>query len=148
MHPWSIPNQNIQWLFQGSSTLCRQNPNFQIRKRAGSHSPHCPQHWELSAEIISNPSFNGSCGFFPLSPLVMPWYSHPKNSSHELWTRLALTAFRWLHHPQKPLFFVVVLSFQSTGAWTWKSGMGTKCYKFHITFQVIIQIHVIHLDCR
>ena len=66
MHPWSIPNQNIQWLFQGSSTLCRQNPNFQIRKRAGSHSPHCPQHWELSAEIISNPSFNGSCGFFPL----------------------------------------------------------------------------------
>jgi len=35
----------------------------------------------------------------------MPWYSHPKNSSHELWTRLALTAFRWLHHPQKPFFF-------------------------------------------
>ena len=43
----------------------------------------------------------------PLSPLVMPWYSHPKNSSHELWTRLALTAFRWFHHSQKPLVLVL-----------------------------------------
>ena len=109
----------------------------------------CRNHLKSILQILD---FNGSCGFFPL---VTPCHAMVLSSKKLLsWTLDKVGPHGLQVAPSSAETFFFRGCFEKKSVHRWldleirDSGMGTKWYKFHITFQVIIQIHVIHLDCK